>query len=61
MDDWLDEDLREALRELDQEEDAEVTSWEAGFIESVAYKYKGPLSPAQRQAAIDLLEGHGYG
>ena len=51
-----DEELREELRFLDTNEDVTVDSWEAGFIETVAYKSKGPLSEKQRQKAEQIIE-----
>lgn len=51
-----DEELREELRALDQNEDIEMDSWEADFIENVVYKYKGPLSENQREKAEQIIE-----
>lgn len=51
-----DEELREELRLLDTNEDVTVDSWEADFIESVVYKYKGPLSESQRKKAEQIIE-----
>ena len=50
-----DEQLREYLKEVD-EGDEEVNTFEAGFIDTVAYKYSGPLSPKQRTTAIQIIE-----
>lgn len=51
-----DEEIREELRFLDTNADVTVDSWEAGFIESVVYKYKGPLSESQRKKAEQIIE-----
>ena len=51
-----DEEPREELRFLDTNDDVTVDSWEAGFIESVAYKGKGPLSESQRKKAEQIIE-----
>lgn len=45
-----DDELRDALREID-EGDADVSEWEAEFIESVVYRYDGPLSERQKAVA----------
>lgn len=52
--DWSDAELREFLEMVDAGRN-EVTDWEAGFIESVLYKYTGPLSGAQRQSAFNII------
>lgn len=55
-----DDEIRDRLRKLD-ESDKEVTSWEAGFIENVCFKYSTwTLSEKQRSTAIDILEKYGY-
>ena len=51
-----DDKLREQLREIDENEDLEVTSFEASFLESVLFKYSGPLSEKQRAVARDMIE-----
>lgn len=51
-----DEELRDELKALDQNEDIDMDSWEAGFIENVVYKYKGPLSEPQRAKAEQIIE-----
>jgi hypothetical protein len=53
--DLTDEELRARLREIDEGE-AAVTEWEANFLESVVYKYHGPLSDRQRDAALELID-----
>jgi hypothetical protein len=53
-----DDDLRERLKELD-EADVDVSEWVAGFIESVAFG-SFPLSAAQREKALEIVEEHGF-
>jgi hypothetical protein len=51
-----DEDIRDDLKCIDEDEDITVGSWEADFIESVLYRYKGRLSEKQRQKAKEIIE-----
>ena len=51
-----DEELREELRDLDVSEHVEMDSYEADFIESVVYQYKGTLSDKQRKLAERIIE-----
>lgn len=51
-----DAELREELKFIDVSEDVTVTSWEAGFIENVVYKYDGPLSEDQRKTAEQIID-----
>jgi len=53
-----DREIRERLVDLD-DSDSNVSSFEAGFIESVVFKYKGPLSEKQRALALQILEKYG--
>lgn len=53
------DEIRERLRELDRS-DRELTSWEAGFVESILHGWDGPLTDKQRAAAERMLESHGY-
>jgi len=50
-----DRDIREQLTEIDNGE-FEVSSYEANFLESVLYKYTGPLSERQRAVALEMIE-----
>lgn len=50
-----DNDLRDMLKELDKDEDIEVSSWEASFIEDIAYKTLGDLTDRQREKIIQIL------
>jgi len=54
-----DQEIREALEDIDCDENVTVTSWEAEFIDSVVYKYKGPLSGPQRKSAEQIIEKYG--
>jgi len=53
-----DSEIRDRLVDLDNS-DCSVSSFEAGFIESVVFKYKGPLSAKQRAVALQILEKYG--
>ncbi len=53
-----DQEIRDRLRDID-DGDQDVTSWEADFIESVAYRQDDalrPLTPAQRKSAEQMIE-----
>ena len=50
-----DERLREQLLEIDELEE-DVTTFEGCFIDSVCFKWKGPLSPKQRAVAKEMIE-----
>ena len=58
--DWNDQDFIEALREIDESEEANVSSWECDFIENLVYKmgrgFSGRLSVSQRQKAIEIFQ-----
>lgn len=55
IDNWTDEQLRDYLHEVDDLDD-DASSFEASFIDSVAYKYQGPLSDKQRSVAISIIK-----
>lgn len=56
-DDELDDsDIRELLQELDNDDDVNVSPWEAEFIENLVYDYGGLLSMKQRESALKILE-----
>jgi len=60
LDSWSDADIRDALEELDQEDDIDVSPWEAEFIDSVCFKNGHlPLTEAQRAKAVEILEQYG--
>ena len=52
-----DEELRDKLKEIDELEEVDVSTWEAEFIESVVYKNKDwPLTSKQREVARQMIE-----
>lgn len=51
-----DDELREALKKIDEDETIEVTNWEAEFIESVVFRYDGFLSAKQMKVAERIVE-----
>lgn len=55
-----DDNLRDRLKELDESDDHEVTSWEAGFIETVVYNWSGDLSEKQRETALKILDKYDF-
>jgi hypothetical protein len=57
---YSDENLRDRLKQLDESEDTDVSSFAAGFIESLVYKYHGPLSEAQREKAKEILDEYDF-
>jgi hypothetical protein len=54
-----DDEILDALRELDEDEDVTVTSWEAEFIESVVFKGNGRLTQRQGEKALEILSRYG--
>ena len=56
MSEQTDEELREQLTEIDNDDDIDVTAWEANFIDQVVYKQKTPLSSKQREIARRIIE-----
>lgn len=50
-----DKEIRESLIDIDNI-DVNVTSFEADFIESIAFKYSGPLSKRQVTIAEQIIE-----
>lgn len=52
-------EIRDRLVELDNS-DKTVDSWTASFIDSVVFKYKGPLSEKQRAKSLEILEKFGF-
>jgi hypothetical protein len=55
-----DELLRHRLKKLDESETVDVTQWEADFIESVVYRYDGPMSQRQQESALRIVEKYGF-
>ncbi len=56
--DLSDSEIIDRLTDLDRDDDIEVTSWEADFLESVLYRQKG-ISPRQREVALEMLDKYG--
>ncbi|MCJ2530715.1 MAG: hypothetical protein LN413_00135 [Candidatus Thermoplasmatota archaeon] len=54
-----DDEIRDLLEEIDADEDLDVTTWEADFLENVLHKQGGPLSPRQRESALQMVERYG--
>ncbi len=54
-----DEELREALQDIDEHEDTDVTPWEAEFIENVVYVFPtSQLSEKQRDIAERIIQDY---
>ena len=54
-----DEELRDLLKDLDDNEDITVTPWEAEFIENVVYAFPtGDLSEKQRDIAERIIQNY---
>ncbi|MFO0940115.1 MAG: hypothetical protein U0930_05045 [Pirellulales bacterium] len=54
-----DQEIRDRLVELDNS-DKTVDSWTATFIDSIVFRFKGPLSEKQRSKALEILERFGF-
>ncbi len=50
-----DDQLRDKLEEIDNDDAIDVDTWEAKFIESVVYRQRGPMSDSQRKAAERII------
>jgi len=57
---WMDRDIVDALRELDESEDIDVSSWEANFLDSV-FKWDGELTDRQREKSIEIIKKYSEG
>lgn len=55
---YTDQELRAGLIEVD-ESDGTVTSYEADFIEEVAYRRRRPLTQIQRRVAEEICKKYG--
>lgn len=51
---WSSKDIVDALREIDENEDISVSSWEANFLDSV-FKWDGELTDKQRAKSIEII------
>ncbi len=55
-----DSELRDALREIDDDDNQDVTTFEADFINSVCFKNASRhLSDKQREVARQIIEKYG--
>lgn len=52
-------EIKNRLTDLDQAEDINVTSWEAGFLETML-KWSGNFTVRQRDYALEILEKYEY-
>lgn len=51
------DEIRAELRLIDEDEDVDLTSFEAGFVEVVVYQSPDhPLSPRQEEIAEEIIE-----
>jgi hypothetical protein len=50
-----DDEIRAELKAIDESEDVDVTKFEASFIETAVYKWKGPYSERQRQCGLQII------
>lgn len=59
---WSDQDIREVLKKLDEDEDVSLSRFASGFLDDICYgkKAKAKLSDNQRSFAIQLIEENGY-
>lgn len=51
-----DDDIRESLLKIDHDDDANVSQFEADFIETICFKYSGALSEKQRECAERIID-----
>ena len=56
MRELTDPEIRELLLAIDESDDIDVTTWEAHFIETVAYKWQGSWTPKVRQMVMQIVE-----
>ncbi len=54
-----DKEIRDRLVALDEDEDTQVTSWVAEFIENLAFSNR-TLSELQRSKAEEILQDYGF-
>ncbi len=48
--------LRELILAIDESDDICVTSWEADFIETANYCWRGNWTPKQQRMAMQIIE-----
>lgn len=51
-----DVEIRDKLRQIDNDSSIDVSAWEADFLESILHKQTGPLSEKQRIAANKMID-----
>jgi len=51
-----DEELKERLQRIDENDEIEVSDWEAKFIENVVFEWDGKLTGKQRVAAKAIVK-----
>jgi hypothetical protein len=59
LEQFTDQQLVDRLKDVDEDEEVNATTWEANFLNDVAYKRdieKNPLTPKQRKSAIEIIE-----
>lgn len=55
-----DQELRQALKELDQDPDVDVSEWEVDFLESIlSQRTERSLSEKQRAVAERMIDQYG--
>lgn len=55
-DELTDDELKEQLTEIDNDDDIDVTPWEADFIDNVLFKQTFPLTARQREIIEQIIE-----
>lgn len=54
---YTDDEIVDALREIDESDDIEVSGWEGEFLDTIKKMPKPRrLTPKQRQAAVAMIE-----
>ena len=51
--------IRELLLAIDKSDDITVTSWEADFIETAVYHWRGMWTPSQQRSAMKIVKKYG--
>lgn len=58
--DWSDEEIKDALHEIDDDEDTWCNDWEKEFLQSVLFEWDGDLTPGQRTSAARIIRDKGF-
>ena len=53
-----DEEIRAELRAIDESDNVDTSDYETGFIESLVYINKRPLTEKQRTKALEIIENY---